>query len=124
MLMESVFQDCQKTYEVANQEYAAEGDALANFNADADRLQIDRKISWSVLAGKHWRGINSFILGMRGQRENIRGRIKDLIVYLVLLWAMLDDEDEAKANASAKEVNDMPYGVGRGLAQARLERER
>lgn len=107
-LMNSVFQDCEAVYNIANQEYASDGDALANFNADAERLGIDRKISWSVLAGKHWRGINSYICGMRGQRENIRGRIKDLIVYLVLLWAMIDDEDES----SMSKVNQTQGGPG------------
>jgi hypothetical protein len=95
VLMRSIFADCMDTREAGQKEYAHEElNALANFDDDAARLNIDRKIVWSIFANKHWRGIHAYIKGHKSQRENVRGRIKDLIVYLVLLWAMIDDEEQ------------------------------
>lgn len=95
-LMEQIFHDCQATREQGQAEYAhREENALENFNAEERNLGIPRMKVWAVLAGKHWRGVRAFINGRKSQREDVRGRIKDLIVYLVLLWAMIDDDDEA-----------------------------
>lgn len=93
-LMEEVFEECKKTHGVANQEYALDTDALANFNEVAKDAGISRLSVWYILASKHWRGVASYIRGFKSQRENVRGRIKDLIVYLVLLWAMINDDEE------------------------------
>jgi hypothetical protein len=49
---------------------------------------------WYTYANKHWDGVLAWINGHRSQREDIRGRILDLIVYLILLWAMVDDEND------------------------------
>jgi hypothetical protein len=93
-LMDFIFAECKGTREAGQKEYAHDdSNALANFDDDAERLGIDRKIAWSVFANKHWRGVHAHIKGHKSQREDVRGRIKDLIVYLVLLWAMIDDEE-------------------------------
>lgn len=95
--MKEIFDTCLKTFDIANQEYAKDLNAFENFDSDARDVGIHRNQSWLVLASKHWRGIASYIRGFTSQREDIRGRIKDMIVYLVLLWAMLDDDKEQKA---------------------------
>jgi hypothetical protein len=93
-LMARVFEECQATREAGQKEYAHDdANALANFEDDAQRLGIDRMAVWSIFANKHWRGIHAYIKGHRSQREDVRGRIKDLIVYLILLWAMIDDTE-------------------------------
>lgn len=96
-LMEQVFAECMATRETAHSEYAQrsegeEDNALANFERGAT-VQVPREKVWYILTNKHWDGITSWINGFRSQREDIRGRIKDLIVYLVLLWAIADDEE-------------------------------
>ena len=45
---------------------------------------------------KHIDGIGSYIDGHKSQREDVTGRIKDAVVYLLLLWAMVAGEDEFK----------------------------
>lgn len=91
-LMAEIFAECQKTRDVAQKEYAhKEENALANFEEAAAEVGITREQSWYMYAVKHWRGVAAWIKGFRSQREDVRGRIKDLIVYLVLLWAMVDD---------------------------------
>lgn len=100
-LMERIFKEVSATREAGQKEYAhQEENAFENFDAEARSLQIDRKKVWAVLAGKHWRGIRAYINGHKSQREDVRGRIKDVIVYLILLWGMIDDEE-----ASQKQVH-------------------
>jgi len=46
---------------------------------------------------KHIDGISSYIEGHRSQREDVSGRIQDSLVYLFLLWAMIDGEKQLDA---------------------------
>lgn len=95
-LMDEIFAECQKTRDAGQKEYAHdEGNALANFERGGAELQIPREKIWYVYVKKHWDGVLAWINGHRSQREDVRGRIKDLIVYLVLLWAMVDDTSDA-----------------------------
>lgn len=101
-LMERVFAECQKTRDAGQKEYAHDDkNALANFERTGAELNIPREKVWYIFAKKHWDGVLSYINGHRSQRENVRGRLLDLIVYLILLWAMIDD-DEAKSTAWAR----------------------
>ena len=47
---------------------------------------------------KHIDGISSFVNGHKSQREDVRGRLTDAIVYLCLLWGMIDDENAKSRN--------------------------
>lgn len=95
-LMERIFHDCQGTREQAQKEYAHdEANALGNFERTGVELELAREKVWYIFAKKHWDGVLAWITGHRSQREDVRGRIKDLIVYLVLLWAMVDDNEES-----------------------------
>lgn len=93
-LMDEIFASCQETRREGQKEYAHdEQNALRNFEATGAELNIPReKVCW-IFAKKHLDGVLAYINGHRSQREDVRGRIKDLIVYLVLLWAMFDDDD-------------------------------
>ena len=42
---------------------------------------------------KHIDGIASHINGHTSQREDVTGRITDAIVYLCLLWGMVDEDN-------------------------------
>lgn len=90
-LMAEIFVECQKTREKAHGEYAHAEDALGNFKRTGNELSLPPEKVWYIFAKKHWDGILAWIRGYRSQREDVRGRIKDLIVYLVLLWAMVDE---------------------------------
>lgn len=45
---------------------------------------------------KHIDGISSFVNGHKSQREDVRGRITDAIVYLCLLWGMVEDTENKR----------------------------
>ena len=56
---------------------------------------------------KHIDGISSYIQGHHSQREDVSGRITDAIVYLFLLWAMIDGERELDAIKEPIKVESM-----------------
>lgn len=82
----------QSVRNAGHSEYAGGEDAFGNFNRLAVELGIDRKQVLWIYAMKHKDGIVSFLNGHTSQREPIEGRIKDLMMYLALLWGMIEEE--------------------------------
>lgn len=92
-LLEVIQAEEKRVRDSGQSEYARGENAFGNFNRLASQLGLDRKIILSVYAAKHWDGILSHIInGSVSQREDIRGRIKDLRMYLALLWGMILEE--------------------------------
>lgn len=91
--MREVFEHEIMTLRKAGQEeYAHDGNsAFANFERTAADLGLDREMVLWVFAMKHRDGIAAYLKGHKSQREDVRGRINDLIVYLFLLRGMLDE---------------------------------
>lgn len=101
-LLDVIQAEEKRVRESGQSEYARGEDAFGNFNRLASSLNLDRKVVLSVYAAKHWDGILSYLIdGNVSQREDIRGRIKDLRMYLALLWGMIleemiEEEENAK----------------------------
>lgn len=94
LLMESVFEQLRQTREAGQKEYAhSEENALRNFEDTGKELDIPRERVLWIFLKKHLDGVLAYIKGYQSQREDVRGRIKDIIVYLILLWAMIDDRE-------------------------------
>jgi hypothetical protein len=93
VLMTNIFNECQGTREEGQKEYAHDNEnAFRNFEATGADLNISReKVLW-IFYKKHHDGIKAYINGHKSQREDVRGRIKDSIVYLCLLWGMVEEE--------------------------------
>lgn len=64
-----------------------------NFERTAEVLGLSREEVLAIFMLKHIDGITSYVKGHRSQREDVRGRIKDAIVYLMLLWGMVEDRE-------------------------------
>lgn len=80
--------------EAGQKEYAIDGsNAFANFDRLSVDLGLDRKQVLWVYLRKHLDGIVSYLRGHKSQRENVRGRLNDAIVYLLLLRGMIEDEE-------------------------------
>jgi hypothetical protein len=93
-LIQTIFLQIQKTREAGQKEYARkQNNAFANFERIAENLNLDRKEVLLVYMLKHIDGISSYIKGHKSQREDVRGRITDTIVYLCLLWGMIEQND-------------------------------
>jgi hypothetical protein len=81
------------TAKAGQTEYALSEDAFDNFNRLGSLLGLDRKYVLWVYLQKHLDGIVSYIKGHKSQRESVHGRIKDAIVYLTILDAMVYEND-------------------------------
>ena len=75
-------------------EYAREtNNAFANFERVADHIDSTKEKVLMVYLLKHIDGISSFVNGHKSQREDVRGRLTDLTVYLWLLWGMIEESE-------------------------------
>lgn len=94
-LMMRIFNEIITLREDGQKEYARDEDnVFANFDRIAADLGISReKVLW-VYVMKHRDGIAAYINGHTSQREDVRGRIKDHILYLILLWGMIDAQQD------------------------------
>jgi hypothetical protein len=76
-------------------EYARQdADVLANFKRIGETLDLDPDKVISVYLLKHIDGIISYIDGHKSQREDVTGRLTDVIVYCCLLWASAEDKKQ------------------------------
>lgn len=78
--------------EQGQKEYAhSEDNCFANFDSDSGH-GVNRLQSIMTHMNKHYRGIQAYVNGHRSQREDIRGRLKDLRLYAALMWGAIDEE--------------------------------
>ena len=93
-LIKKIFLQIQETRESGQKEYAREIDnAFANFERIGKNLNLSREKVLLVYLLKHIDGICAYVDGHKSQREDVRGRITDVIVYLCLLWGMTNETD-------------------------------
>lgn len=97
-LMDNVYQELHLLRAAGQKEYGhASDDAFDNFKRTGTRLGLEpEKVLWIFLE-KHLDGICSWLKGHKSQRENVRGRINDAIVYLLLLRGMVEENDETSS---------------------------
>ena len=93
-LMNDILKEVKTTRDSGQQEYAHDGnEVFANFNRIAHLLEEDRKKVLMTYMFKHIDGIAAYVKGHKSQREDVTGRITDCIVYLMLLWGMIEEEN-------------------------------
>lgn len=92
-LMNAIIKEVTLTRDEGQKEYAHdEKDVFANFNRVANLLEEDRKKVLMTYMLKHIDGIAAYVKGHKSQREDVTGRITDCMVYLMLLWGMIEEE--------------------------------
>ena len=92
-LLNHIIKEVKTTRDDGHKEYArTDKDVLANFNRISELADLPKEKVLMVYLYKHIDGIASYVNGYKSQREDVRGRIKDVIVYLTLLWAMIEDK--------------------------------
>ncbi|MBC8225909.1 MAG: hypothetical protein H8E74_02045 [Gammaproteobacteria bacterium] len=93
-LMENIQNQIAETRKSGQKEYAHDEDnVFANFERVANTLDITRETALMTYLLKHIDGVVSYTKGHKSQREDVRGRLTDIIVYTMLLWGMVEDED-------------------------------
>ena len=96
--IDRVMEIVKQTHILGQKEYAHdENNVFANFERVASNLNMPREKALLVYLLKHVDGICSYVDGHEMQRDSFKGRITDAIVYLFLLWAMIDGERELDA---------------------------
>ena len=94
-LMEQILTEIKKTRESGQKEYAHDTDnVFANFERVASTLNISRETALMTYLLKHIDGVVSYTQGHQSQREDVRGRLTDIIVYTMLLWGMVDENNK------------------------------
>ena len=95
MLAQDIWTAIINTREQGQDEYAqTKDDVLANFKRVASWQNRSQESVLMTYMLKHIDGILSYVNGYESQRENIRGRITDVMVYCMLLWAMIEDNEK------------------------------
>ena len=93
-IFEGIFHEVMALREAGQAEYAHKLDnAFRNFENIASYLDLDRKKVLLTYMIKHIDGIVAYVNGHKSQRESVKGRINDAIVYLMLLRCMIEDEE-------------------------------
>ena len=93
--MNNIWKQVQQTRDDGQKEYAHDNDnVFANFDRVGSLLNIGSEKTLMVYLLKHIDGITAYLSGHKSQREDVRGMIKDAIVYLILLWAMVEERNE------------------------------
>ena len=91
--------EIKKTRDSGQKEYAHKiSNVFANFERVAESLDIHRQKVLATYLLKHVDGVMAYIKGHKSQREDVRGRITDIIVYSMLLWGMIEDDEKNENN--------------------------
>lgn len=104
-LLDQTIAEIKKLSVAKGGEYAGDSDRLANFRRNGANLGLPMETIWAVYAGKHWDAIMQYIRDERKGKtrtrlEPIAGRVDDLLVYLLLLKAMLDESTKPEGPAN------------------------
>ena len=91
-VVRSQLKEVLKTRDDGNIPYHHDTDnVFANFERSSNLLDIPREKALMIFLLKHIDGISAYVKGHKSQRESVKGRITDAIVYLCLFRGMVED---------------------------------
>lgn len=99
-MIEETFDKVRELGRVKGSEYSGDTDRLDNFRRNGANWGVPMEVCWGIYAGKHWDAVAQYIRDLksgttRPRSESISGRADDLIVYLLLFKAMVEEREEA-----------------------------
>ena len=120
-LTQHILDEVRNMRSAGQKEYAHNKDnVFANFDRVGNLLEVDRKKVLMTYMLKHVDGIAAYVKGHKSQREDVTGRITDCMVYLMLLWGMIEEEDDTiprrKDNTSLHDVLESPFNEDIGIS--------
>lgn len=95
-IIEGEFDRIRGIRESKGREYASDEDTLADFKEVAEETGVTPLQCWSVYVKKHVRAIDTFVREGSLKSEPIEGRIRDVIVYHLLLLGLIVDMKEER----------------------------
>ena len=94
-LIERIFKEVLRVRDAGQTEYARDkGNVFANFERVGKFTVINKEKVLLKYMIKHIDGLCAYADGHFSQREDVRGRLTDIIVYCLLLWAMVEENNE------------------------------
>lgn len=93
------FVECMDLIKKKNADYSQgeqKGDRIAAFRRIARDVNITMEQAWAVFCQKHWGAVMRYVKEGSVESEPIEGRITDVINYMVLLSAIIEDRKEKK----------------------------
>lgn len=95
-LMEVIIKKVKKTRDAGQDEYARDSlNVFANFERVASFIGVSREKALLAYMIKHVDGLCAYADGHHSQREDVRGRLLDIIVYCILMWGMVEEDEKA-----------------------------
>ena len=93
-IMERIVNLVSETRDAGQDEYARDTDnVFANFERVASFTKTTREKALLTYMIKHIDGLCAYADGHRSQREDVRGRLTDIIVYAMLFWGMVESNE-------------------------------
>tara|TARA_R110000824_G_scaffold127445_1_gene287625 strand:- start:1994 stop:2302 length:309 start_codon:yes stop_codon:yes gene_type:complete len=93
-LMDFIFEEVTRIRNAGQKEYARDLDnVFANFERVALFVGENREKVLLTYMIKHIDGLCAYSDGHDSQREDVRGRLTDIIVYCILFWGMVEDNE-------------------------------
>ncbi len=101
-LMTRIMDKISETRDAGQKEYARDLDnVFANFERVASFVGVNREKALLTYMIKHVDGLCAYADGHQSQREDVRGRLTDIIVYCILMWGMVEDNENPLSGKSA-----------------------
>lgn len=99
-VIQSTMEKIENLNRLKGGEYAGDNDRLANFRRNGIQLGLPMETVWAIYYNKHHDAVMQFISDMnsgklRARAEPIQGRVDDMILYLLLFKAMLEERENA-----------------------------
>ena len=91
-LLASTFDTMHQLTATKGEEYARDTDQLANFKRGAADAGTSPLVVWVIFFNKHIDAIKSYVREGKTFSEHICGRIDDAILYLILLKAIVIEQ--------------------------------
>ena len=94
-IMKRIINIVSETRDAGQTEYARDTDnVFANFERVASFTKSTREKALLTYMIKHIDGLCAYADGHKSQREDVRGRLTDIIVYAMLFWGMVEDNEK------------------------------
>ena len=96
-LMTKIMDKIIATRDAGQKDYARDVDIVfANFERVASFVGVNREKALLTYMIKHVDGLCAYVDGHHSQREDVRGRLTDIIVYCFLMWGMVEENESKK----------------------------
>lgn len=90
---DKIFTECAAILEAKGPDYSGLQDRLKNFKEVAAKYDVSAEAAVMIYYEKHMQAVSTYIKSGKLTGEPIREKIKDLINYLVLLGAIIEDNE-------------------------------